>query len=80
MARHKPLDPLRPILDGTHLLGSLNASPAHFRARLISKGGGRGHTRKVRQFGRHDLFFLLVPAAFDRANGHQFHLSPHSSH
>ena len=76
MTVHKPLDPLRPILDGTHLLGSLNASSAHFRARLISKGGGRGHARKVREPARYDLFFLLVLAAFDRANGHQLHGRP----
>jgi hypothetical protein len=31
MALHKALDPLRPILDRTHFLGSLNTAPAHFR-------------------------------------------------
>jgi len=30
MALHKPLDPLRSILDRTHVLGSLDATPPHF--------------------------------------------------
>src|SRR5216683_8263836 len=54
MALHKVLDPLCPILDGTYLLGSLDAPPAHFRAGLISKRRGVGHARKVREPGRHD--------------------------
>src|SRR6516162_9919960 len=76
MAVHKSLNPLRSILNGTHLLGSLNASPAHFRARLIGKGCGRRQARKLGELARHDLFFLLALAAFNRANGDQFHGRP----
>src|SRR5690348_8412868 len=68
MATHQSLNPLRPVLDSTHLLGSLNASPAHFRARLIGKGGGRGHARKVGELTRHNRFFVLALAAVNCAN------------
>src|SRR5438045_3482858 len=48
MALHKPLDPLRPILDGTHFLGSLNTPSAEFRTRLVRKRRGVGQACKVR--------------------------------
>src|SRR5260370_20861566 len=59
MALHKPLDPLRPILDGAYLLGSLDTASAEFRARLIRKGGGVGHACKVRDLRCDDLFFAF---------------------
>src|SRR5438067_3386140 len=60
----------------------LSRSPSRLRTSstsLISKGGGVGHACKVHELRGHDLFFVLAPAAFDRANGHHLHLRPHSS-
>jgi len=68
MALHKPLDPLRPILDRTDLLGSLDTAPAHFGAGLIRKGGGIGQAYKVRELRRHDLVFVLALATFNLTN------------
>jgi hypothetical protein len=68
MTVDKSLNPLRSILDGTHLFGALDASPAYFRTRLIGKGGDIGHARKIGELGRHDHLFVLAPAAFHCAN------------
>src|SRR6266568_841053 len=80
MALHKPLDPLCPILDGTHLFGSLNASPAQFCTRLICKGRGSGHACKIRQIGRDDRFFAFAFAALHLSNRHDLDLGPHASY
>src|SRR5437588_6155354 len=42
MTLHKPLDPLRPILDRTDMLGALDTPSAEFCTRLIRKGRGIG--------------------------------------
>jgi hypothetical protein len=80
MPTHKPLNPLRSILESTDLLGSLYPSPSHLCARLIGKGGGIGHTRKIGEVARHDHVFVLALALFNRANRHQFHLCPYPSY
>src|SRR6266567_9499223 len=64
MALHKALNPLGPILDGTHFFGSLNTPSTHFRTGLISKGCGVGHACKVREIGRDHLLFVFASAAF----------------
>src|SRR6266702_6414146 len=80
MALHQPLDPLRPILDRTDFLGSLDTTSAYLRAGLVSKGGGGGQACKVRDLRCDDLVFVFVPAAFHRANRHHLDLGPHASH